>query len=218
MSSNRSRNAVLTLFLVSVLAAAGCTQTDVINPGVEILNVDLQLVNTETRFESAYFELRQVALRPVDPDADASLSADAIGALVTTMDASYRDTQTVHGEAALNEGIYQVQWIVLAAIAFSDQDPPISTDTCQEYITQFRQPGEIVIDELGGDVFVTVESGGENRLAITVDGQVLEAAFLDSWNCNSSWLCSPPAPWCLTTFRTADFVDQAPDFLDFESQ
>jgi hypothetical protein len=219
MSSNRSRNAVLTAFLVTLLAAAGCTGTEVLVAGQETLNVEVELVNTETRFESAYFEIRQLSLRPLDPDADASLSADAIGVLRISLEASYGNPQTLSATASLGVGTYQVTSVVLAAIAYNDLDPPASTDTCQEYVSRWNQPNTpIIITDFGEDIFITIENDGTNSLALTVDGAALENAFLNSWTCAQQFACVPFAPWCLRTFLPATFAAQAGDFIDFPSQ
>lgn len=219
MSPNRSRNAVLTAFLVTLLAAAGCTGTEVLVPAQETLNVEVDLVNTDTRFESAYFEIRQISLRPLDPDADASLSADAIGTLRVSLEGSYSTTTTLNATASLGLGTYQVTSVIFAAIAYNDLDPPTSTATCQEYVSRWNQPNTpVIITDFGEDIFVTVANDGTNLLMLTVDGAALETAFLNSWTCAQQWACVPFAPWCLRTFVPATFAAQASDFLDFASQ
>jgi len=219
MSSNRSRTVVLTLFLATLLAAAGCTGTEVLVAGQENLNIQMDLVNTDTRFESAYFEIRQIALRPLDEDADIALEANAIGSLRTSLEASYSTTQTLRATASLGVGTYQLTSVIIAAIAYSDLDPPTSTATCQEYVSRWNQPNTpVTITNFGGDVFVTIENGGDNLLLLTVDGVALKDAFLNSWTCAQLWSCVPYAPWCLRTFLPATFAAQAPDFLDFTSQ
>lgn len=221
MSSNRSRNAVLAAFLATVLAAAGCTGTEVLVPTREDLNIQVNLVNnTETRFESAYFEIRQIGLRPVEPDADSSLAADALGALLRTLSTSYTQEDPLTATTSVSAGTYQVTAVSVGNISFNDDDGPISQDSCEEYITEWAQPNDLaVFTDFGGEVFVTVEHGAENLLELTVDGAALEAAFLDSWLCAQYFLCSPiTEPWCLRIFLMDDFTAQSADFLEFPSQ
>lgn len=221
MSLNRSRNAVLAAFLATVLAAAGCTGTEVLVPAREDLNIQVNLVNnTETRFESAYFEIRQIALRPVDPDADSSLAADALGALLRTMNISYAQEGPVTATTSVSAGTYRVTAVSVGSISFIDDDGPVSEDSCEDYITDWGQPNDLALfTDFGGEVFVTVEHGAENLLEFTVDGAALEAAFLDSWLCAQTFLCSPiTEPWCLKIFLMDDFTDQSADFLEFPSQ
>jgi hypothetical protein len=220
MSSNPLRKAVLTAVLAAVLVAAGCTGTEVLQSGGETLTVELELVNPDTRFESAYFEIRQISLRPLDPDADAALQADAIGALRLSMEVSYRDTQTLQATASLGEGVYQVTSVVLGAIAYTDLDGVGPNTSCQTYVASWQQPNRaLIITDFGEDVFVTVEAGGDNTLRLIVDGAALSAAFLDSWLCNSFPACQPiGTPWCLLRLQDAVFIAQSEEFLEFPQQ
>jgi hypothetical protein len=220
MSSNPLRKAVLTAVLAALLVAASCTGTEVLQSGLETLTVELELVNAETRFESAYFEIRQVSLRPVDPDADAALQADAIGALQFTMEVSYSGAQTLQATAFLGQGVYQVTSVVLGAIAYTDLDGVGPNTSCQTYVSRWQQPNRaLIITDFGEDVFVTIEPGGDNTLRLTIDGSAFTAAFLDSWICNTFPACVPlGTQWCLVTLQDNVFIAQSDEFLEFPQQ
>lgn len=222
MHSNRCRNAVMTAFIAIVLASAGCTGTEVLITGQQTLTVDVQLVNsTNTRFESAYLLVNQIALWPLDEDAAAALRADGIGAIGNALRLDYAQVTSSGSSISLAEGVYQVVSVTIGAIAYTDLDGYGDPATCEQYVPSWQlftpNPSRFIIDDFGEEVFVTVEGGGENTLTMVIDGAALEEAFLDSWSCNQTWSCVPTTLlWCPFRISADNFTAQASNFLDFQ--
>jgi len=222
MHSNRWRNAVFAALLAVFLVSAGCTGTEKLITGQQTLTLEVQLINnTDTRFESAFFNVVQVSLRPTDPDADEALEAGGgFGVVQFTLGVTYRDTEPRTTSVSLNEGVYRVTSLILGSIQYRDLDPPTSTATCQEYVSLWNlfspNPQVFTFTDFGEDIFVTVEPGGENRLTLVVDGAALEEAFLNSWTCKAFPLCPAGAAWCLVTINSSMFVAQGLEFIDFQ--
>jgi hypothetical protein len=222
MHSNRWRITARTAVLAVLLVAAGCTGTEELTATQETLTLEVQLSNTETRFESAYFQVVQLSLRPMDPLADGALDADGLGVVRFVLGVSYRDAGPQTASVSLREGVYQVTSLVLGSFQYNDLDPlnpPTSTATCQEYVRLWNladpNPKNFAFTDFGRDVFVTVRSGQETKLTLAVDGEALEDAFLYSWLCIPAPICQT-APWCLATFRPDVFVAQGLDFFELQ--
>jgi len=221
MHSNRWRNSAFAALLAVLLVSGGCTGTEKLITGQETLTLEIQLTNnTDTRFESAFFNVVQVSLRPLDPDAAAALLADGgLGVVRFAEGISYRDTEPHTTSVSLDEGEYQVTSLILGSIQYRDLDPPTSTATCQEYVSLWNlftgNPPNFTFTDFGEEIFVTVESGGDNRLTLVIDGAALEDAFLNSWTCYK-FPVNCTVPWCLFRINPDLFVSQGTDFIEFQ--
>jgi len=221
MHPNRWRNIHLTALLAVFLLAAGCTGTETLTTSQETLTLEVQLVNPETAFQSSFFQVVQLSLRPLDPLADEALQADGLGVVRFVLGMIYADPQPKTTSVSIREGVYQVLSVVIGAIAYQNRVDPADPSSCQTYVDDWLlftgNPQNFTFTDFGRDVFVTVEPGGVNKITLIVDGQALEEAFLDSWTCKQTILCgSLSIPWCLGLIQPEVFVAQGLEFLDIQ--
>ena len=74
MRSRWKKTGLLFCGLGCLLSAAGCTESDLLTAGNGTLRVTLRFPNdAHTRFETAFFQVTQIQMRPTDPEADAAL-------------------------------------------------------------------------------------------------------------------------------------------------
>ena len=225
MKSVGMRSGLLALLILLAVSAA-CTNADQLSSGVGEIPVQVAMVNTETRFERARFDVSQVTVRPLDPDASDALGTDPLGMLRSTdvieVDFNVGD-ETFQTESPLTVGLYEVQSIVFANMEF-DRGERLGVAACEEYITDYPLvPGPVRVSDFGVQVIVEVTLGTDNRLRMLIDGGNLTAAFETSWRCAQGAACGglPPWPiWCLlpnnaSAFSNFDFAELSPTYLSF---
>jgi hypothetical protein len=225
---NIANTAVFVLAAGLVVGSAGCTGSDPLTPSSGNLEVQVEVVNTETRFNVAQFSITQVTLRPLDPAASEILGDRDIGALPVALGLDLEETTYTSGTATLADGVYSLENLVLSAVNYNDTDPPVSEDTCEEYISRYRLTAPtipVAIGEFGRDVTVTINGGQLSVLKFTVDGQGLIAAIQQVWQCGQNCGGSifpprPSEPWCLLPlpggFDSDEFIALSQTFLTIE--
>jgi len=228
MTRNLSSLAAFVLAVGLVVGSAGCSGSDPLTSSNGNLEVQVQLVNTETRFDVGQFAVIQVTLRPLDAQASANLGDNDLGVLRVALGLDLEETPYSSGTASLADGIYRLENLVLSGINYNDTDPPASDDTCADYISRYRLTSPttpLSINEFGRDVTVTIDGGKTSTLKFTVDGQALIGAIQQVWQCGQNCGGSifpprPAAPWCLLplpgAFDKHEFIGLGPTYLTVE--
>ena len=195
------------------------------NSGVGAVPVQVAIANTDTEFGRARFDLSQLTVRPLDPQADEALGTNPLGILRST-DVIQLDLNDGAGQfetgAVLTVGPYQVLSVVLSNLEFEERQRT-GAATCEEYTMDYPNvPGPVFLGDFAEPVYleVTLGSGGEFRLAI--DGQALVDAYVASWRCAPGpTLCGASfcfEPWCIcdaSFFNQSTFSELSPTFLSF---
>lgn len=207
--------------LAPLLGTAGCTESEPLTSTVGNVIVDVGLVNTDSQFEFGGFNIAQITLRPVDPDASAVLAQD-IGMLLEPLQIDITSPATFGATIPATVGAFELKSIQLQQLSFLDLDPPVGQATCEDYVTtySFNMTPNLSLTKFGEPIYISVVNGAANRLTVTLDVAALTEAFVDSWICRQNCLdLGPPIvlePWCLETFLRGDFDDAGPTFLSFD--
>ncbi len=212
------------IVVATVLGAAGCTNSDPLTPGGATLHVNVVIANSETRFDEAFFFIRQIFVEPTDPLA-LSAGAEPL-ALINPRDVieinanneGFQFTIPVN----LGTGPWRVTSMRLDGFVYQDFDPPASSATCEDYVALWA-PSDAFTDLtiLPGSTFDIVP-GRLNELTITFDHPAFVSAFQDSFVCVPTGVLGCPDVWCLAPplddpfFNPAPLFLQAPQYLSFE--
>jgi hypothetical protein len=227
MKSVRLRLGLLAL-LVLLAATAACTNSEQLSSGVSPVPVEILVVNPDTRFDRAFFDVIQVTVRPLNPDAAAALGTDPLWMLETGDDPAFEinlngEQNQFESNSQLTIGPYEVQSVTLQRLEFRNGER-LGTATCEEYITDYPDVQKSVqLFEFDEPVIVQVTLGAASQLRMVIDGTALSLAFERSWRCAQGAACGglPPWPlWCISppndsAFNSDAFSLRAPSFLSF---
>ena len=210
----------------AVLGVAGCTNSNVLMPGGATLRVNVVIANSATRFDEAFFFIRQISVEPTDP-----LSASALLEPLALINP--RDVVEINANVEgfqydipvnLSTGPWRVTSIRLDAFVYEDFDPPTSTATCDDYVARYIPSPDSGVDltALGGNAMFTIVSGAANELTITIDHVAFLSAYQDSFLCFPRGVLGCADEWCLypdpndPLFNPAPLFLQAAQYLSFE--
>ena len=228
-----SRFAAIGIAVGLVLGTAGCTNSDPLTHGNEMLRVNVVITNSPTRFDDAFFILRQIVVVPTDPD-----SLEAIDDPLSLINP--RDVVEINAnnegfqfDVPVNLGVgpWRVTSIHLDGFFYRDLDPPASSATCKDYVSQWIPNAAAGIDlTLLGDSTFSIVAGKVNELTINIEHQAFVSAYQDSFICvplgtrgcgDTFCLCSTPvgAGGCSggePFFLGLGLFLQTPQYLSFE--
>lgn len=231
MKSAHMRTGLLAL-LVLLAVAPACTNSEQLNSGVGPVPIEITVDNSDTRFGRSFFNVVQVTVRPLNPDADEVLGTNPLWMIKTTDDApieiNLNDLQDGYVTTSpLTAGLYEVQSIDLQLLEFRQGDQ-VSDLTCGEYIVDYPViEGTVQLVDFGEPVYFEVKTGSGNQLEMVFDGQAMVTAFVNSWQCRQGAACAtgfPPLPpfpaWCLADptengFFENVFASQSSTFVSF---
>jgi hypothetical protein len=198
MNTKWITGSLLLLLVLSVALAGGCTNSEKLSSGVSPVQIEVQLVDSDTRFGRAGFDLQQLAVRPLDPDAADALGTAPLGLLNTASEVIFVDynaaTDLYEADAPLTVGPYMLEAVTLGNMDFSE-GTRISDLSCDEYIIDYPfVPGPVTVTDFGGDVVLQIRLDGESRFRIIIEGGNLVTAFENNWNCQQRCpgTCAPP--------------------------
>jgi hypothetical protein len=215
MKSSHWRSSVLLAVLAAALFAVACTGSEVLPARTQNLNVELEVVDADIRFQVGVLQVNQIAIRPVDPDADNSLGSNDLGLLQTPVEVAYNVVIDDIITTPLTDGTYQVLSLAVNPVLFIDNDGPASEDSCEDYVAVWAWFSDMSFTDFGQEVYVTVENGRINNLKVIVKGQDFLTAFQEAWSCRT-FSCPGGAPYCLSGFNQAAFTSRSAEFLEFE--
>ena len=198
-----------------ILAAAGCTGSEVLAPKSNSFVVEVEVINTETRFEVNNFQINQLEVRPTDPDADTALQVSGLGMLLRPFQMSYRNNPADQSEGPIPNGEYRVTLMRINPIRFNDLlDPPASAPSCAEYVRTWSYTDTVFVTDFGEEVTFRVRNGASNRIKLVVDGAAFLRAFQESWTCQDTG----NGTWRLVSgsFNRIAFGRRAPEYLAFQ--
>ena len=225
MNTARMRSGLLAL-LVLLAVTAACTNSEQLNSGVGPVPIEIMIVNSDTEFNRAFFDVTQVTVRPLNPNASEVLGVNPLWLIPQTDDSPIvinlnSDEDLYESDSQLTIGPYEVLSIDLRLIEFTNRERT-GNATCLEYITQYPSVQFIQLINFGEPVVVDVTAGTANQLIMEFDGAALTTAFARSWNCSQGIACGlfPPMDWCIspfneTSFNPLFFSQQTPSFLSF---
>ena len=227
MKSAHMRSGLLAL-LVLVVAMPACTNSEQLNSGVGPVPIEIKVVNSETRFGRSFFNVVQVTVRPLNPQADEVLGTNPLWMMKTSegseIEINLNDLQDGYVvNSPLTVGPYEVQSIDLQLLEFR-QGEAVSDLTCGEYIADYPVIERTVqLVDFGEPVYFEVRVGSGNQLEMVFDGEAMVTAFGNSWQCRQGVSCGifPPVPvWCLANpteggFFDSVFASQASTFVSF---
>jgi len=208
-----------------MLGAAGCTNSDVLESSGSTLRVNVVIANSATRFDEAFFFIRQIFVEPTDP-LPASASNEPLALInprdVIEINANQEGFQ-FDIPVNLGTGPWRVTSIRLDGFFYEDFDPPASEATCDEYVARWA-PTEAVADltALGSDAVFNIVPDTINQFTITIDHALFLAAFQDSFLCFPRGVLGCGDAWCLypdpsdPLFNPAALFLLAPQYLSFE--
>jgi len=205
MRSNGRQIGALALALLPLVAAAGCTGSDPLTPGVGNFETRMDYTNISGRFvdnpfDTALFDIQQVGVRPTDPDAIDNVGVLDLGLLRGTMRANFVSAEPRSVTIGLTAGGYRVDNIVVSRISLTDTDDltvaglsdPVNP-VCSDFIKSFTYNTVFTVGRASispQDVVRRVDADNPGSLGMRVDyGEWLDAV-LDSINCSS---CNCPS-------------------------
>jgi hypothetical protein len=215
MRRNHWLNGALLALLGLILTAAGCTGSDVLAPRTQEYLLEVEVINTDTRFDVATFQINQIEVRPTDPDADEALDASGLGLFLEPLQMSYANNPLDQSDNPLSNGQYQINLMRLNPIKFLDiLDPPASAPTCEEYVRNWSYTTDVFIADLGGSALINIGNGARNANKLVIDGEAFLRAFQESWTCVSTG----PGTWRIVSgsFDAIAFGRRAPEYLEFQ--
>lgn len=220
MTSKRWRIGNLLVLLLPVILAAGCTNSDPLNPTTQNFTVQVLVDTTGARFELGLFQVNQISVRPIDPDADAALGNAPIGLLREPFQFLYGVDTELNVDLPLNNGVYRIDSVRMNPITFIDDDAPLSEDTCQDFVAAWFTSTDIVFDDLGGQSLFTIGNDSSNSLIFRVNGAAFEQAYTGAFNCLQGPQCPGGVAWCLDFglggFDADQFTAQSASVFSFE--
>lgn len=215
------------LVLLAVMPA--CTNSEELNSGVGPIPIVIEIVTPETRFDRAFFDLTQVTVRPLNPDAQEVLGTNPLWLLQTTDNARFEINlnqldDTYQTNSQLTVGPYEVESVTLQTLEFREGER-LGNASCEDYITDYPVINSSVqLVDFGEPIVVDVQLVGE-QLTMVIDGNALAEAFQTSWTCAQGIpLCGifgDVPEWCLfpsateAAFQFNTFSNQAQTFISF---
>lgn len=169
------------LGVVTLLVAMGlsCTNTDPVRSGNSEVLLQIQLTNPNSRYEFALVTLARIDVSPLDPQAQAALGSNSIGALPPSAAQAidFADpippVQTVF---SLGAGSYQVNTVQIGQVFFFDEDFAGAETDCQTQ-NVYEIPAIANLNNLGPQFQFTVDPGDASTLMLNFDGQGFAAAL-----------------------------------------
>jgi len=215
MRRNHWLNGAPLALLGLVLTAAGCTGSDALAPRTQSYLIEVEVTNTDTRFDVATFQINQIEVRPTDPDADEALQVSGLGLFLEPLQMSYANNPLDDSKNPLPNGQYRLNLMRLNPIKFLDiLDPPASAPTCAEYVRIWSYTTDVYIADFGADIVINVSNGSTNTNKLVIDGEAFLTAFQESWTC----VPTGPGTWSLVSgsFDAIAFGRRAPEYLEFQ--
>ncbi len=173
-----------------LIATSGCTSTDILRTGNAPFTLQVELVNSATRFGIGLFTITRLDVRPNDPDADAALGPLDI-ALIAAADDVLNIDLNLPGlfdptTLTMPSGSYRISFLRFGDISMLDFIAPFPPADCLSLrFYELRDGLDLDDDDLGGllpDIEIDPLSGGS--LTFTIDGLAFTDAFVAAWDCD----------------------------------
>jgi hypothetical protein len=222
--------------LLPLIAAAGCTGSDVLTPQTGSFRLQVEIVNVPPGYrfgdgdsDRARFRMLQIEVRPDDPNAAAVLGEDNMFLLRTPVGINYDvtpktiwtpDSSPPGFPPPMSTGTWRIMSVEIDLFNFRDAEAPLSEDTCADFIERYRTDefdGSIFLQNFDQDFRFSIEHDADNSYSLIIDWGAFMEAFQEAWPCDQ--FCPSGDAWCLqdfAAFRRDIFGDSVPDFLTFE--
>jgi len=212
--SLRVRNGLLVLLTAALMVVSvGCPNSTSITSGVGATQLVIESANP-TRFETGFFNIDRLMVRPVDPNADQilgtarDLSLLPFGVFVDTaepmVDPLFLDA------TQLSQGVYEVVEIRLSDLVFFDLDPT-DPSTCESFQAFYFPPGKITVTNFAVPQQFTIVDGADTMFKLTFDLTQMMTTLNNAYTCSVG--CGG---FCISNFDPNQFAADTLDYLTFE--
>lgn len=247
-----TKTGAIAVALLPILFAAGCTGSDVLKPTTGNLNVTFELANVvpDGPFtddpvgdppnlifpDIGFIKLKQITMRPTNPDADAALGLYPLGVLRRPLETLTYASETDGVALTLTSATYRLRAIVIEEVFLANRSDgmggtgvnPAQIDPnnprCTDFVRNFGSEFDLNLTDFGREVLISTDADVPAQLTVTLDTMAFIEAYTEAWNCGS---CNCPALYdpnnpstfscrcdgSVTTFNTVAFRDRTPEFL-----
>jgi len=229
MKASGIERGILWVAAVVLLAAGGCTNSEVIGTSTGGVGVTIAAQGGAGRYDQGELTLSQIFLQLFDPDQQAYLG-EPIGLLGRPLDIDLNNPEVVSvlvgappgAAAALSEGTYAVVRIDTSQFTLIDEPPPDYGTTCPQTVDvlavagNFTQPSKTQVEfQAPASLQVSAAEAAELRLVIDVAG--ITGVFEGRFDCRTTSNCGTAPPPCLASYR-APISSQLEPYLVFQQQ
>jgi hypothetical protein len=230
MKASGSERVMAWAAAVVLLAAGGCTNSEVIGTSTGGVSVTVEAQGGAGRYNLGQLSISQISLRLGDPDEQGALG-DPFGLLARPILIDLNDPGVVTvqvgtppgSSSLLSEGTYDVVATTTDSFTLVDEPPPDYGPTCPEMVDILAVAGNVtqtskttVEYQTPASLHISAAGTAELRLSINVAGMI--GVFQSRFDCRTTANCSggTPPP-CLQSYR-APVSSQLEDYLVFQQQ
>jgi len=229
MKASGIERGILWVAAVVLLAAGGCTNSEVIGTSTGGVGVTVEAQGGAGRYDLGNFTISQIFLRLSDPNQQGSLG-EPIGLLGRPIDIDLNNPDVVSADvgappgavAALSEGTYAVVMTTTSQFTLHDEPPPDYGTTCPQMVDilaiapNVTQPSNTDVEfQTPALLEISAAEAAELRLIIDVAG-IIEV-FENHFTCHLTAPCSSASAPCLENYRDP-ISSQLEPFLVFQQQ
>jgi len=229
MKASGSERVVLWVAAVVLLAAGGCTNSEVIGTSTGGVSVTVEAQGGAGRYDLGNFTISQIFLQLSDPNQQGFLG-EPIGLLGRPLDIDLNNPGVVSAEvgappgsaAVLSEGTYAVVRTDTSQFTLIDQPPPDYGPTCPEMVDilavagNLTQPSKTQV-EFQTPASLEISAAGTAELRLFIDVAGIISVFEGRFDCRTTQPCGSAAPPCLASYRNP-LSSQLEPYLVFEQQ
>jgi hypothetical protein len=223
--------------LLPIIAAAGCTGSDVLTPRTGSFMLQVESVNIPEGYrfgdgdrDRARFTILQIELRPSDPNAAAVLGEElgeenTLNLLRSPVSINHDvspkfiwDENNILQNAPppLTTGRWILDRIVIERLQFRDRDET-DPSTCFSYIDEYEtvsDDGTITFQDFSPAITFDIDADSPNQYSLVVDWGALTTALQESWPCYPG--CGA---WCIVDYYPGigiDFASRLDEYITFQ--
>lgn len=182
MTVSKSERVIAWLAAVILLAAAGCTNSEVIGTSTGSVRLTVEAQGGAGRFELGVLNISQIALQPVDPVTQDALGDELIGLLVRPLEIDLNNPEIVSfnvgappgSTMALTEGTYAVRSARVFQFTFCDRTGPYEGDCIDKVVSLSRSSGvctsqpSVTVVEYSPSPILELSATGDAELRLTI--------------------------------------------------
>lgn len=228
MKASGIERVVLWAAAVVLLAAGGCTNSEVIGTSTGGVSVTIEAQGGAGRYDLGILTISQIFLQIIDPDLGPL--GEPIGLLGRPLEIDLNNPEVVSvlvgappgTAAALSEGTYAVVRTDTSQFTLQDEPPPDYGPTCPQMVDilavagNVTQPSRTQVEfQTPGALQVSAAEAADLRLFIDVAGII--SVFEGQFDCRTTANCGSAPPPCLASYRDP-ISSQLEPYLVFQQQ
>ena len=229
MKASGSERVILWVAAVVLLAAGGCTNSEVIGTSTGGISVTVEALGGAGRYDLGDFTISQIFLQLADPSQQGSLG-EPIGLLGRPIDIDLNNPDVVSAQvgappgsaAALSEGTYAVVMTTTSQFTLHDEPPPDYGTTCPQRVDilaiapNVTQPSKTNV-EFQTPALLEISAAEDAELRLIIDVTGIIGVFEDHFTCQLTAPCSNAGAPCLESYRDP-ISSQLEPYLVFQQQ